>query len=368
MDYFPRDLQAAVEIALFKGKVIVVYGAHQVGKTTLLHAVQGNYPGKALYLDCNDQNVCKSLGNRSVDDLRLLVGDNKLVLIDEGQRVENIGSTLKQFGDYFPDVQVIATGSLMMFDLANDQNIPLIGGKIRFYLYPLSVSELLSRENNLENDLIYGTYPSVMGSIEPVAALQEIIEGCLYRDVFEHEIVRGGDRLIKVLQMLALRVGSEVSYNEIGDILGLDKVTVSRYVSLLEGANIIFHLPPLKRRLRKELGKLRKIYFYDLGVRNSLINNFNPLHLRQDAEALWENFFVSERMKYNRSRHRLVSSFFWRTYDGTRLDYLEEIGNQMTVFECQWVTKKWRVPSSFLRAYPGSELHQISRENYTDFL
>jgi uncharacterized protein len=368
MNSYRRTLQPLVEAALFKGRIIILYGARQVGKTRLVTDIRDQYGGKSLYLGCRDKQVCSSLTNPTVESLFDLIDDYSLVVIDDGQQVPNIGITLKMLGDNFPQVQVIAAGSLRLFDLANDQDLVLTGGKTRFYLHPLSVSEFSEDEWPLEQSLIFGQYPGVVGSSDPGSVLQEIVSKDLYADVLEHEVIRGGDRLFGMLQALALRVGSEISYNKLGDALGLDKVTAARYVSLLEQANIIFHLRPFKRRQRKEINKLRKIYFYDLGVRNALIQNLNPLHLRRDVDELWENFFISERVKYNREQQRFTGAYFWRTYDGTGLDYIEEKRDQLTIFECSWQPRKWRKPASFLHTYPQSALHLVHRENYKDFL
>ena len=362
-----RRLQSSVENALFKGRTVIIYGAHQTGKTTLVRSIAEKYD-RHLYLDCHQPEACRSLSNRSTEELGTLVSGINLLIIDEGQCVPNIGVTLKQLFDEFPRLQVIATGSMMLFDLANDRNLMLVTGKTRFYLSPLAVSELNEKEWSLEKALVYGMYPAVVDSPDPETLLQGMATRSLYADIFEHEIIRGGDNLLRLLQILALRLGSELSYNEIGEQAGLDKVTVGRYVKLLEQVQIVFRLTPYKRRLRQELNRLRKVYFFDLGVRNSLIHNFNPLSLRMDADALWENYFISERMKRNRLEQRFSTGFYWRTYEGAGLDYLEEDGGHIEAFECRLTGKKWSGPVSFLRTYPNSTLHQVTPENYRQFL
>jgi predicted AAA+ superfamily ATPase len=208
----------------------------------------------------------------------------------------------------------------------------------------------------------------VVGSDDPAEVLGGMVSEKLYGDIFEHEIIRGKDNLMRLLQALALHIGKEISYNELGAQLGLDKVTVARYVKLFDQLNIVFRLLPYKRRLRKELNRLRKVYFYDLGLRNALIQNFNPLHLRMDTEVLWENYFISEKVKCSRINQRFTTPFFWRTYDGTSLDFLEEEGDRITAYKCSLQSKKWRKPKSFIRAYPNSELYQVTGENYQEFL
>jgi len=370
---YERAIQPAVEGALFKGKAVVIYGARQVGKTTLVRDILARHPSGALYLSCDEPDVRAALSGRTSTELRALIGRHTLVAIDEAQRVRDIGLTLKLLVDNAPDVQVIATGS-SSFELSNTISEPLTGRKAEFHLFPLSAGELASRETPLdsrrllERRLRFGTYPGVLAADDPASTILEIANSYLYRDVLEYQTVRNPDQLRRLLQALALQIGGEVSYNELAQLLGIDKATVNRYVSLLEQAYIVFHLSPFSRNLRKELAKLRKIYFYDLGVRNAVINNFNPLELRSDAGALWENYFIGERIKRNHNRRRHVNAYFWRTYDGAEIDYLEEAEGRLVGFECKWTAARWRVPSAFTSAYPGSTAHLVNRENYLDHL
>ncbi|MCE7938037.1 ATPase [bacterium] len=331
------------------------------------------HPSGALYLNCDEPDIRTALSDRTSTELRALVGRNTLVAIDEAQRVRNIGLTLKLFVDNAPDVQVIATGS-SSFDLSNTITEPLTGRKVEFHLFPMAVLELSSRETRLETmrrlerRLRYGTYPGVLTADDPAAAILEIAHSYLYRDVLEYQTVRNPDQLRRLLQALVLQIGGEVSYNELAQLIGLDRATIQRYVSLLEQAYIIFHLPPFSRNLRKELAKLRKIYFNDLGVRNAVINNFNPLELRSDAGALWENYFISERVKRNHNRRRHVNTYFWRTYDGAEIDLIEEAEGRLAGFECKWATTRWRVPGAFATAYPDATAQLVNRETYLDHL
>jgi predicted AAA+ superfamily ATPase len=373
MVQYPRTIQSTVETALFRGKVVVIYGARQVGKTTLVKEILRQYPDRGRYLNCDEPDIRDALTNRSSTELRALVGRRSLVVIDEAQRVRDIGLALKLLVDNYPDLQVIATGS-SSFELSNTITEPLTGRKTEFYLYPLSVAELLTQETPLEagrlleRRLRYGMYPGVVVADDPTETLLEIATSYPYRDVLEYQSVKSPEMLRRLLQALALQVGNEVSYNELAGLLGIDRVTVARYVALLEKAFIIFHLPPFSRNLRKELAKLRKVYFYDLGIRNALINNFNPLDLRNDGGALWENFFITERVKFNRNRRRHVNTYFWRTYDRAELDYLEEEGGRLVGFECKWSATSWRPPTAFTTAYPKSETHLVNRGNYLAFL
>ena len=373
MDQYSRAIQPAIEQAMFKGKALVLYGARQVGKTTLIRAVQGKYAASALYLNCDEPDIRSALSDKTSTELRRLMGSKTVILIDEAQRVKNIGLTLKLMVDNFPQIQVIATGS-SSFDLSNDISEPLTGRKVEFNLYPLSVAELLTQQppleiqRELEYHLRFGMYPGVLASDDPAEALFEISKSYLYKDVLEYQSVKNPDLLRKLLQALALQIGSEVSFNELGAMLGMDRGTVARYLALLEQGFVIFHLSPFSRNLRKELGKQRKVYFYDLGVRNALINNFNPLELRQDVGALWENFFICERLKSVHNQRKRPSMQFWRTYDGKEIDYLEEEGGQLEGFECKWGSEKWRIPAAFSSTYPGSKVHLVTRSNVLEFI
>jgi uncharacterized protein len=370
---YARALQASVEASLFKGKVVIVYGPRQVGKTTFVKDILAKWPEASSYLNCDEPDVRQALTDQTSTALRSLISGRRLVVIDEAQRVRNIGLTLKLLVDNLPDVQVVATGS-SSFALSNDITEPLTGRKIEFHLFPLSVGELLSQESALDLDrllehrLRFGLYPGVVTSDDPASSVLELATSYLYRDALEYQSVKNPDILRRLLQALALQVGNEVSYNELSSLLQIDKATVARYVALLEQAYIIFHLSPFSRNLRQELGKLRKVYFYDVGIRNALINNFNPLGVRQDVGALWENFFISERLKANQNARRHVNMYFWRTYDGSEVDYLEESGGTLAGFECKWGPDKWRPPAAFSRAYPDSQLNLASRRNYLDFL
>jgi uncharacterized protein len=371
--HIPRTIEQAVRHTLFKEKVVVIYGARQVGKTTLIRSIQQIYPEQSLYLNCDEPDIRSALSDRTSTELRLLIGNKSLILIDEAQRVKNIGLTLKLMVDNFPDVQVITTGS-SSFELSNDISEPLTGRKTEFYLYPLSIEELqvihtpLEIRRGLEYHLRFGMYPGVITKDDPAEALFEISSSYLFRDILEYQTVKNPELLLKLLQALALQIGNEVSLNELGTLLGIDKSTIARYLQLLIQGFVIYSLPPFSRNLRKELGKRQKIYFYDLGIRNAIINNFNPMELRQDVGALWENFFIMERIKATQNHRRRPNRFFWRTYDGQEIDYLEEEGGSLTGFECKWNQDKWRVPKSFLEAYPDSSIIIANKDNFLDYL
>jgi len=374
-----RELQSKIEEKLFSGNVIVIYGARQVGKTTLIKTIAEKYKD-SLYLNCDNHSVRISLENRNAIQLKSIIGNSNLVFIDEAQRVENIGITLKLLVDTYPEVQIVATGS-SAFDLANKIKEPLTGRAFEFHLYAPSVKELLplysdndfTNSGILEERLIYGMYPKVVLQTQPKAeALKQITGGYLYKDLLAFGSIKHPETLDKLLRALALQLGQEVSYNELSSLLGIDKDTVSSYVRLLEQAFIIFRLPPYYTNSRTELKKMNKIYFYDNGVRNALIENLNDITLRTDIGALWENFLISERIKrnhYNNPLGFVPKAYFWRTYAGQEIDYIEDVGGTLKAFEFKWSKKKKPIaPKPWRDAYQDAEYKVISKENYLDFL
>lgn len=369
MRWIPRVLQPMVERSLFQGKAIIIYGARRVGKTTLVKEILRSVSGKSRYLNCDEPDIRLALTDKTSTELRRLLGRDRLVVIDEAQRVRDIGITLKLIVDNLPDIQVVATGS-SSFDLSNRVKEPLTGRKVEFHLFPLSIEELLPGSDpiefgrQLEAYLRFGLYPEIIVRDQPEAAISDIASSYLYRDVLEYQPVRAPELFQRLLQALALQIGNEVSFNELGTLLGLDRTTVLRYVSLLEHAQILYRLPAFSRNPRKELGKRQKIGFWDLGVRNAVIQYFHPLALRSDVGALWENFFISERMKFLHNQGLKFSPHFWRTYQGTELDYVEETAKGLTGFECKWRSSKWRPPSSFLETYTGSSTHLVTPQEF----
>lgn len=369
-----RTIQKNVEKSLYKGKVVIIYGARQVGKTTLIRQIERNSNKKTLYLNCDEPDVRTKLANISSTLLASLFGDYELIIIDEAQRVENIGLTLKLTVDTLSHIQVIATGS-SSFDLSNKVAESLTGRKYEFTLYPFSVEELSQKYSSLELDrlieslMLYGAYPDiVMKQSEAITLLKSLTESYLYKDVLEFEEIRNSDVLYKLLQALALQVGNEVSYNELAQTVGVHHKTVARYIELLEKAFVIFRLRPYSKNARTALTKLRKVYFFDLGIRNALLNNFNALELRSDKGALWENFVINERLKSNHNHGKFPSMHFWRTYDQAEIDYIEEENEVITGYECKWKKEKLKVPKAFRDLYPGSEVREINRENVLNFL
>ncbi len=369
-----RTLQSRVEASLFKGKAVIIYGARQVGKTTLIREIQKKLPdADSLYINCDEPDFRTTLTQVTSTELKALIGRKKIVFIDEAQRVKNIGLTLKLLVDNFPDRQVVATGSSSL-DLSNEIVEPLTGRKYEFQLFPFSLAELSQKHSPLEINrlldkrLVFGMYPEIVEKPDEAGVLLKSLSASyLYKDVLQYQSLKRPELLEKLLTALALQIGSEVSYTELANLLGVNKETVGNYIQLLEKAFVIFRLSPFSRNLRSELTKLRKIYFYDTGIRNALINNLNPPPVRQDIGPLWENFMISERLKRNANEGNAANTYFWRTHQQQEIDYLEERDGALTGYEFKWKAGKGKAPKVFLEAYPGSRVEFINRQNYGDF-
>lgn len=370
-----RIIQEQITQRLGKGKAILLVGPRQVGKSTLLRSIQKEQNQDTLLLNCDEPDVRHMLENVTTDQIKSLVGKNELVMIDEAQKVEHIGLTLKLIVDGLSDVQVIATGS-SAFELRNKTNEPLTGRKFEFNLFPFSIAEMvnhhgkLTENRMLERRLIYGLYPEIVNELgNETENLLELINSYLYKDILAFQNIRKPDMLDKLLTGLALQMGQEVSYNELGQLIGVDKATIEKYIELLEKCFVVFRLNSFSRNLRNELKKSRKIYFYDNGVRNAILNNFSPLALRQDTGALWENFMVSERIKQNSYNRDYRKNYFWRTQTQQEIDLLEEKDGILFAFEFKWnESKKSKLPQTFAEAYPEHRFEVITPANYLDFL
>lgn len=370
-----RTIRTHIEDRMFKGRIIIVYGARQVGKTTLIRDLESSYKEQnPLYLNCDEPDIRELLANKTSSELKDLIGNHELIFIDEAQRVPEIGLTLKLMADNFSHIQVIATGS-SSFELSSSVVEPLTGRKYEFYLFPLSAQELSSIYSPLEikrlihNRVIMGMYPEVVTKPnESNDVLKELAGSYLYKDILTYQGLRSPEALERLLQALALQIGSEVSYNELAGTVGIDKKTVDTYIQILEKAFVIFRLNPFSRNLRNELKKLRKIYFFDTGIRNAVIRNLNPIHLRQDAGHLWENFLISERTKYNLNNRINVNAYFWRSHQQQEIDYLEDNSGMLSGFEMKWGTKRQRIPKLFLSTYKGSTIEKIDKDNFMQFV
>ena len=369
-----RIIGNKINDALNNNKAAIVMGARQTGKTTILHQLFDDR-NDVLWLSGDDADVQLILENISSTRWRTIIGKNKMLIVDEAQYIENIGIKLKLITDQLPEIKLIATGS-SSFDLANKINEPLTGRKREIMLFPLSFAEmtehhgLLDERRLMPHRLVFGSYPEVVSNFgNEKDVLKELINSYLYKDILKWERIRKPDKIVKLLQALAFQAGSLVSYNELGQICGLDSKTVEQYIILLEQSYIIFRLSSFNRNLRNELKNSRKIYFWDNGIRNALISNFNTVELRNDIGALWENYMISERIKKLHNSDIWVNYWFWRTQQQQEIDYIEEADGKISAFEFKWNPEvKSKKPDSFLAAYPNSSITMIHRENYEDFL
>jgi predicted AAA+ superfamily ATPase len=371
----PRLCSTLIEKRLNDKKAIILMGPRQVGKSTLLEQMADRWEAPVMYWNGDEADIRALLQNPTSTRLKSLLGASKTLILDEAQRIENIGLCLKLIIDQIRTVKVIATGS-SAFELANRINEPLTGRKWEFFLYPFSYEEmvlhhgLLEERRLLEHRLVYGYYPEIVTSPGSEAErLKSLAGSYLYKDILTWERIQKPDKLEKLAQALAFQVGNEVSYHELGQITGLDNETVEKYIQLLEKAFIVYRLGSLSRNLRNELKKSRKIYFYDNGLRNAIINQFSPFALRSDTGALWENFLITERIKFLSYHQRFVNSYFWRTHAQQEIDYIEEGEGKMAAFEFKWSEKHSpKFSRSFLQAYPGTDTQAINRGNFESFI
>lgn len=369
-----RFLYKSIEDKLFKGKVIILTGARQVGKTTLLKQILLNKEG-VLWLNGDEMQVQNLFNNASADRLLSEFGNNKIVILDEAQRIKDIGLRLKLIADADSDIQMIATGS-STFELANKVNEPLTGRKWEYQMFPLSFGEMVAHHGKMKEmrmlprRIVYGYYPEVVTNEgNEVEILKLLTDAYLYKDILSWENIKHPDKLQTLLRALAYQVGSQVSFNELSQMCSIDGKTVERYITLLEQCYIIFRLPSFSRNLRHELKASRKIYFYDNGIRNALIADYTAPEIRQDIGALWENFVVSERMKCNEYYRRWVNRYFWRTTQQQEIDYLEEGGGKIQAYEIKWnPRKKTTITKTFADAYPDTGFKVITPDTIAEFL
>ncbi|MFT4024255.1 MAG: ATP-binding protein [Flavihumibacter sp.] len=368
-------MQGAIESRLFKGKAVLLFGARQTGKSTLGEAILAAQPSKGhLVLNGDDADVREILSNTTATKLKAIIGTNDILVIDEAQRIENIGLTLKLITDQLQQVQVIATGS-SAFELSGRVNEPLTGRKYEFRVFPLSFQEmadhhgLLQEKRLIEHRMIYGYYPEIVTHAgEEKERLKLLAGSYLYKDLLMLDQIKKAPLLEKLLQALALQVGNEIRYNEIAQIVGSDPKTVEKYIGLLEDAFFIFQLPAFSRNVRNEIRKGKKVYFYDCGIRNAVINNFKSLGSRSDVGALWENYIIVERLKYLRNNGLDTKLYFWRTTQQQEIDLVEENENSLTAFEFKWKNARARIPQTFTNNYPAAGTQIITRENMEAFI
>lgn len=370
-----RKLRQIIEQRLFRRKIIVLTGPRQVGKTTLLKMLMSDLSKKTLFWNCDEPDIRQKLSNPTSTQLGTDIGDSELILIDEAQRVRNIGITLKLLIDNFPQKQIIVTGSSAL-ELSDSISEPLTGRKYEYNMYPFSSEELIDNHGDieerrlLERRIIYGTYPDVVNYPgEEKEILTNLTSSYLYKDIFAFQDVRKPEIIEQILQALALQIGNEVSFNELGKLLGLNSQTIQRYIDLLEKSFVIFHLRSFSRNIRNELKKSRKIYFYDNGIRNAILGDFKQLNLRSDTGALWENYLVSERMKHNSYSLFYGKSYFWRTQQQQEIDYLEDIDGILNTYEFKWSnTKHPKITDTFAKNYPNHTYKVVNPDNYQLFI
>jgi predicted AAA+ superfamily ATPase len=368
-----RIIEETIKSRLNSGKAIRLLGPRQTGKTTLLEKIAGEL-GNYLFLNCDDLFVRDQLENANTETLKQIIGKYETVFIDEAQRVKNIGLILKIIVDRIKNVRLLVSGSSAL-ELANEINEPLTGRKWEYMLVPISWAEMinntdfLSSQQQLQQRLIIGMYPEIInnpGDEEEI--LKQLTSSYLYKDLLSLKEIRKPEILPKLLKALALQIGGEVSYSELANILNINKETVSSYIDLLEKSFIIFKLDAFSRNLRNEIARNKKIYFYDNGIRNALISNFNPLNTRQDSGALWENFLMSERKKFLHYNKISVNSYFWRTKNQQEIDYVEERGGKIYAFEFKYGTNtKAKIPKLFIETYKP-ETKIVTTENFNMFL
>ncbi|HHB79854.1 MAG TPA: ATP-binding protein [Saprospiraceae bacterium] len=369
-----RQLDKEIRNRLGDKKAIILLGARQTGKTTLLKAILSNR-ADVIWFNGDNSTDRLAFADVTVERLKKMIGRNRFVVIDEAQRISDIGIKMKLITDQIQSTQLIASGS-SSFELANKINEPLTGRKWEYQIFPLSFSEMVAHSGlyqelkSLEDRLVFGYYPDVVTSEhDKMKTLFSLASDYLYKDILAWNKIKSSDKILKLLQALAYQLGNQVSYAELGRIVGLDNETVESYIDLLEKAFIVFRLPSFSRNLRTELKKSRKIYFYDNGIRNAVISNFNTLSMRNDTGALWENFLISERIKYTSYENIFSNKYFWRTTTQQEIDYIEQREGKLFAYEFKWSKKaKAKFPSSFLNHYPNAETQIVHQDNFEGFL
>ncbi|MCC7464911.1 MAG: ATP-binding protein [Saprospiraceae bacterium] len=373
-----QEQNLSAELAAAKSKVLVLYGARQVGKTTLIHETLRGFPGKVLEINADNIPFLDSLSSRNLDQLNGLVHGYDLLFVDEAQRIPDIGINLKILHDQIPELKIIATGSSSL-DLANRVKEPLTGRTWTFHLFPVSAEEWALHHGANDHEvsqklpewLVYGLYPEVLGienRQKKERYLQELTQSYLYKDILALANIRYPEKLRQILKMLAWQAGNLISINELANTLQINRDAVNNYIDLLEKAFVIFRLSGFSRNLRKEMVKMDKIYFYDLGVRNALIENYQPPATRQDIGQLWENFLMVERLKTSAYHFHHANRYFWRTQTGAELDYVEEYGGRLHGYEFKWGAKIARAPGTWTETYKEATYKCINTDNFMDFV
>jgi len=369
-----RQLESNIKTKLNTGKAIILLGARQVGKTTLLKNLFQD-KNDVLWLNADEEDVRNLFDQASSTRLKAIFGNAKVIVVDEAQRIPNVGLRFKLITDEIPDVQLVASGS-SAFELANNLNEPLTGRKWEFQMYPISFSEMVKHHGMLAENrmiphrLLYGYYPEIVNNPgNEISFLKQLTDSFLYKDILMLEKIKKSETIITLLKALAYQIGNQVSSNELAQICKIDSKTIDKYLSLLEKSFIIFRLNSFSRNIRNELKKSKKIYFYDLGIRNALINNFSQIENRQDLGALWENFLIAERLKQNQYLKKWRNTYFWRNTEQNEIDYIEEYNDQLYAYEFKWnPNAKARSTKSFIKGYPDAQVKVIHKDNFEEFL
>ena len=376
MEKVVRILQTKIVDRMLPNKVMLIFGARRVGKTILLKQIISEFSGKTLTMNGEDYDTLRLLNERSISNYRNLLNGIDLLAIDEAQHIPDIGGKLKLMIDEIPNIRIIVSGS-SSFDLMNKSGEPLVGRCVSFHLTAFSQREISQIENtlqtqqNLETRLLYGSYPDVVlieNTSRQKEYLKNIVDAYLLKDILVIDGIKNASKMKELLQLVALQVGCEVSYEELGRQLGMSKNTVEKYLDLLSKTFVIYRLGAFSRYLRKEVTKAGKWYFYDNGIRNALIGAFNSLSVRQDVGALWENYLISERVKKNFNENSDKELYFWRTYDGQEIDLLEVEGDEIAAFEFKWGDKTSNIPIAFAKNYPNATYQVVNRNNYLEFI
>lgn len=371
-----RYILPKIKQDLTPGKVVVIYGPRQIGKTTLLNEIRSEIKEKTLFISGEDRFVQEWMSSQSIAILKRNVGDYKVLIIDEAQHINKIGLNLKLIVDHIEGVKVIATGS-SSFELANQIGEPLVGRKWQFDLFPIAQMELkeqedyLSTKENLPERLVFGSYPEVITTIgldKKRQLLNSIVDNYLFKDILALKDLKRSQKLIDLLKLLAFQIGKEVSISELANNLNVNFTTVEHYLDLLSKIFVIIRVDGFSRNLRKEITKNSRYYFYDNGIRNAVINNFNDLKTRDDIGQLWENYIILERLKKRTYAQIFANQYFWRTYDQKEIDLVEEREGKLFGYEIKWGDKKIKEPSIWRKTYPNAEFEIINQENYLDFI
>lgn len=375
--YIKRIIAEKIAERMQPNRAVLIFGARRVGKTMLIKQITDGFAGKTMMLNGDDMDIQALLGDSSIANYQRLFSDVELLVIDEAQNIPDIGKKLKLIVDEIPGIKVIASGS-SSFDLKNKTGEPLVGRATQFFLTPFSQAELSQTENvldtrrNIETRLIYGSYPDVVLAKSNVIReeyLRDLVDAYLLKDILSIDGLKNSSKMRDLLRLLSYQTGSEVSYDELGRQTGMSRNTVERYLDLLSKVYVIYRIGGFSRNLRKEVAKASKWYFYDLGVRNAVINNFSPLAVRQDTGAIWENYIINERMKRNYNLRLNHELFFWKTYDRQEIDLVESASDMsLEAFEIKWGDKHPKCPVAFANAYPDATFTVLNRDNYIDYL